>query len=437
MNVVNSYVGQPIERIEDLRLLRGRGQFVDDLHLDGMLHAAVLRSSIPHGRIIRLDTTAARVLPGVAAVITAAEIGDPVPTIPLRLVPMSDLVPYEQPVIANGKVRYVGEPIAVVVAESAAIAEDALELIAVEIETLPPCVDTRTAAANQSLLFEETGTNLALTYTAVLGDADAAFAAATTDEYYIRRERFDTQRHTATTMETRGLIGAWDSEKQHLTVYGAARCRSPRAACWPSRSACRIRHRPDRGRCRRRLRHARRVLPGGFPDSVRRPSTRSPSEMDRGSPRKSDRLESRPRIRMRAGIALRRDGAILALRGRGTVDLGAYIRSNAITAARNNGAGAVRPVPRVQHPYRERAAGHQQDPTGTYRGPGRFEADFFRERLFDMAANDLGIDRVEFRRKNLIAESEMPWELPDVQPLEQQERTRQWRLPPDARPLSC
>ena len=80
MNVVNSYVGQPIERIEDLRLLRGRGQFVDDLHLDGMLHAAILRSSIPHGRInLHVDTAAALAMPGVSAVFTAAEIGHPVP----------------------------------------------------------------------------------------------------------------------------------------------------------------------------------------------------------------------------------------------------------------------------------------------------------------------------------------------------------------------
>jgi carbon-monoxide dehydrogenase large subunit len=88
MNFVNSYFGQPIERIEDLRLLRGRGQFVDDLHRDGMLHAAILRSSIPHGRILRLDAAAALALPGVAAVFTAAEIGNPVPTIPLRLIPL-------------------------------------------------------------------------------------------------------------------------------------------------------------------------------------------------------------------------------------------------------------------------------------------------------------------------------------------------------------
>ena len=160
MKSVNSYVGQPIERVEDLRLLRGRGQFVDDLYFDGMLHAAILRSSVPHGRLLRVDTTAATALAGVVTVVTAAEVGNPVPTIPLRLAPMAGLIPYEQPVIATGKVRYVGEPIAVVIAESAAIAEDALELITLEIEALPPCVDTRTAAANRSLLFEEVGTNL-------------------------------------------------------------------------------------------------------------------------------------------------------------------------------------------------------------------------------------------------------------------------------------
>ncbi len=116
MNAVNSYVGQPVERIEDLRLLRGRGQYVDDLHFDGMLHAAILRSSIPHGRLLSIDTTAAKALPGVVAVITAADLGHQVPSIPLRLAPLIDLVPYEQPAIATGKVRYVGEPMAVVIA---------------------------------------------------------------------------------------------------------------------------------------------------------------------------------------------------------------------------------------------------------------------------------------------------------------------------------
>ena len=371
MNVVNSYVGQPIERIEDLRLLRGRGQFVDDLHLDGMLHAAVLRSSIPHGRIMRLDTTAARALPGVAAVITAAEIGDPVPTIPLRLVPMSDLVPYEQPVIANGKVRYVGEPIAVVVAESAAIAEDALELIAVEIETLPPCVDTRSAAANQSLLFEETGTNLALTYTTVLGDADAAFAAATTDEYYIRRERFDTQRHTATTMETRGLIGAWDSERQHLTVYGAAKV--PFAS---------------RGMLAKQIGLPKSAVDliegdvgGGFgmrgefyPEDFLIPF--AARHLDRPVKWIEDRREHlltcnhAREFDCDLELLCRRDGTILAVRGRINGNIGAYIRSNATIAPRNIAqffSGPYR-IPNIHIELDH--AGHQQDPNRHLPRPG-------------------------------------------------------------------
>ena len=108
------YVGQPIARIEDLRLLRGEGRFVDDLQFAGMLHAAILRSSVTHGRLIRIDAARALKQPGVVAVITAADIGSPVPTIPLRLAPMAELRPYEQPVIADGKVRYVGEPVALV-----------------------------------------------------------------------------------------------------------------------------------------------------------------------------------------------------------------------------------------------------------------------------------------------------------------------------------
>src|SRR2546428_8991203 len=115
----NVFIGSAIERVEDLRLLRGRGQFVDDLARENLLHAVILRSSVAHGRIRSIDATAARERPGVRAVITAAEIGDPVPTIPMRQEPLPALRQYEQPIIAQGKVRYVGEPIALVVAETA------------------------------------------------------------------------------------------------------------------------------------------------------------------------------------------------------------------------------------------------------------------------------------------------------------------------------
>ena len=135
----NALIGSPLERIEDLRFLRGKGEYVDDVARPGQLHAVILRSSVAHGRIVSIDAAAARARAGVRAVITAADIeadlGE-VPTIPLRQEQLDAFIPFQQPVIATGKVRYVGEPLAVIVAESAALAEDAAEVVAVEIAPL-------------------------------------------------------------------------------------------------------------------------------------------------------------------------------------------------------------------------------------------------------------------------------------------------------------
>src|SRR5262245_22931440 len=149
----NLFVGSAIERREDLRLLRGRGEFVDDLTRPGLVHAAILRSQVAHGSIRAIDTAAARALCGVHTVITAADIVAPIPKIPLRQEAMPAFTRFEQPVIAHGKVRYVGEPLAVVVADSAALAEDALAEIAVDIETLPAVADRDTAERGAVLLF--------------------------------------------------------------------------------------------------------------------------------------------------------------------------------------------------------------------------------------------------------------------------------------------
>src|SRR5467141_1354837 len=212
----NAYVGSPVERIEDLRFLRGRGQYVDDLSREGLLHAVILRSSVAHGRIRSIDAAAARARPGVVAVITAADIGADVPTIPLRQEPLPALRQYQQPVIAQGKVRYVGEPIAVVVAESAALAEDALEAILVDIEPLPAVADRAAARKGDVLLFDGSGTNLASTITAVRGDIELAFREAP----YIRCERFKVHRHSAVPMEPRGLLAVWDAAQARMTVSG-------------------------------------------------------------------------------------------------------------------------------------------------------------------------------------------------------------------------
>ena len=212
MRTANSLIGSPIERIEDLRFLRGRGEFVDDVVRAGVLHAVILRSSMAHGRIRTIDGSAAFVRPGVRAVITAADVSQElgnVPTITLRQELLPEFTRYQQPVIAHEKVRYVGEPLAVAVAESAAAAEDALEAIIVDIDSLPVVADRDAARRDDVLLFDEASGNLAARLTAIRGEADAAFANAP----YVRRERFKVQRFTAVPMEPRGLLARWDAAK--------------------------------------------------------------------------------------------------------------------------------------------------------------------------------------------------------------------------------
>src|SRR5262245_60787285 len=150
----NTFIGAPMERREDLRFLRGRGTYVDDLAVPGLLYAVIFRSSVAHGRIKSLDVSAALTRPGVHAVITAKDMPNGPPIVPMRLQPLPEFKPFEQPVIAHDKVRYVGEPIAVVLATSVAVGEDALDAITVEIDDLPPVADWPTAQQNKSVLFE-------------------------------------------------------------------------------------------------------------------------------------------------------------------------------------------------------------------------------------------------------------------------------------------
>ena len=147
MRTANTLIGQPMERVEDLRLLRGKGTFVGDVVRENMLHAVIVRSQVAHGRLKGIDATAALAMPGVHAVITAEDLGLPTPRVPLRLQPLPELEPFHQPMLATGKVRYVGEPVAVVIADTQAIAEDAHDTIALDIKPLPPITSKATADA--------------------------------------------------------------------------------------------------------------------------------------------------------------------------------------------------------------------------------------------------------------------------------------------------
>src|SRR3954468_18299542 len=174
----NTFIGSPIERTEDLRFLRGRGQYIGDIDRPGQWHAAIVRSSIAHGRLRSIDAEDARSLPGVRAVITARDLArdleGPVPKIPFRR-PSPDIAPFAQPAIASDVVRYVGEPVAMVLADSAEIAEDAAQRVSVDIEHLEAVSDRHASLRNGVTLFEGRQDNCATRYVANIGDADAAF----------------------------------------------------------------------------------------------------------------------------------------------------------------------------------------------------------------------------------------------------------------------
>ena len=400
-------IGRPVERIEDLRLLRGRGQFADDLHVPGMLHAVFLRSPIAHGHVRGIDAAAARRMPGVHAVYTAADFtrGGELPRIPMRLVKLPELGRFEQPVMANDQVRYVGEPLAMIVADSVALGEDARDALQLDIEPL------RAVMAR-----EATAANVPITYTASKGEACTASAP------YVRRERMRVQRHVAATLELRAVLATWDGARTKLTVMGAAKVpfqnRRILADQLDLSEDCIDLIEGDVG--------------GGFgqrgefaPEDYLVPF--AAMRLGRAVKWSEDRLEhlmiathSRE-VEMEVEIACERDGTIAALRGEAWTDMGAYIRTSGAIPPRNVAqflSGPYR-VPHIE--VRSSMVLTNKTPIGTYRGPGRFEADFFRERLFDMAARDLGIDPLEFRRRNLVSKDEMPYPLATIRPPEKKE----------------
>jgi carbon-monoxide dehydrogenase large subunit len=411
----NSFVGSPVERREDFRFLRGRGQYVDDLARKGLLHAVILRSAVAHGRIRSIDASEALKIPGVHAIITAKNMPGGPPIIPMRLQPLPEFKPFEQPVIAAMKVRYVGEPIAIVLADSVAIGEDALEAIAVHIESLQAVSDRHKAEKGDSLLFEEQGTNLALKFSAVRGDAAAAFRNAP----YTRRESFRTQRHFGLTMEPRGLLAEWDAAQGRLTVSGAAK-----VPFFNRRILAKQIGLPEDA-----IEMVENDVGGSFgargefyPEDFLIPfAARHVGRPVKWTEDRREHLMTMNHAReaeVDVEIACTRDGIILGLRGHAYTDMGAYMRTNGAVGTRNIAqfmSGPYR-IPNIDVDVALLMT--NKTPVGTYRGPGRFETDFFRERLFDMVAQDLGIDRVEFRRRNLVAEAEMPYPFATITPFE-------------------
>jgi carbon-monoxide dehydrogenase large subunit len=413
MRRVNTLIGSPVERVEDFRFLQGSGQFVDDLEREGQWHAAIVRSKVAHGRIGAIDARAALAMPGVNAVFTAADVPHPLPTIPFRR-PNPTQQRYAQPVIAEGAVRYMGEPVAVVLADSAELAEDAAQAVDVDIEPLPAVTDWQASVKGEVLLFPgATDTNSATMFTAKKGDVEAAFRAAA----YTRKERFRVQRMTAMTMETRGLLAEWDDAKGHLSVAGAAKLpffnRRAMAAMMglPQESVDYVEYDVGGGFGARGEFYPEDFLVAFAARKYGRPvkwvEDRREHFMSIAHARETD---------CEVEIALDKSGTILALRGDMYCDIGAYVRPNGTTAVRNVVqfmSGPYR-VPNID--LRAHALTTNKVPAGTYRGPGRFESCYFIERMLDMAARDLGVDRLEIRRRNLVSSAEMPYPLAALEP---------------------
>ncbi len=400
------YIGINQLRLEDRRLLTGTGKYVADVRFPGMASAAVLRSQEAHARILEIDTSRARALPGVLAVFTARDLGG-VGGIPMRLAPREALQKCFQKPLASDRVRYVGEPVALVVAADRYIAEDALELIDVSLDALPPVADLELGrSAGAAVLHASLGGNVAEHIVMRVGDPEGALARAP-----VRlKERFRIQRHTGIPMETRGLLAAYDRGTDTLSVWGAAK-----VPHFNRQILADLLGRPETS-----VRMIETDVGGGFgvrgefyPEDFLVPW----AAIALGRPVQwiEDRLEhmmatnhSREQVHY-VEVGVRRDGTIEAMLTRAVHDMGAYVRTNGFVAPERAAAF-------VPGPYRIRNFLAEVDcvmttktPTGSYRGPGRYEAAFVRERTIDLVARELKLDPAEVRRRNFVQPQEMPY----------------------------
>jgi CO/xanthine dehydrogenase Mo-binding subunit len=397
----------PVLRKEDRRLLTGSACFVDDLHRPGMLHTAVLRASLGHARITAIDTSEALAQADVAGVFTARDLPPGTPRIPMRMFRRDGMERFLQPPLAEEVVRYSGEPVAVIVAESRYAAEDAAELVDVTYEPLACVVDADVALEEgATVLHERAGTNLAAEFTIAHGDTDAAFAQAD----LIVEARISCHRHAAVPLETRGLLAETDPETGMLTVWGAAKIVHVNRGI-----LARMLGRPEE-----EIRFVELDVGGGFgargefyPEDFLVPwcATRLARPVSWIEDRQ-EHLRSTNHSREQRhdiALALRGDGTFLALRDRIVNDTGAYVRTHG-TVVPGMTAGLL-PGPYRFDAYRcvVQHVVTNKTPAGTYRAPGRYEGGLARERLIDIAARRLGEDPVELRRRNLVPAAAMPY----------------------------
>jgi aerobic carbon-monoxide dehydrogenase large subunit len=410
------FIGQSFPRREDKRLLSGNGRYIDDLVLPRMLHVAFVRSPIAHARIRSIDLSRVRAASGVALAITAADLKRELPPVADHRIPMPSkwrmavkhkITNPRQPLLAD-KIRYVGEPIAAVVAESRYAAEDAIELAAVDLEPLPAVVDVEAALLPDApLVHDELGTNLLAEMAVCKGDATGAFARA---PHRLRR-RFYHHRYAAVPIECRGVVSAYDPRTDVVTA-------------WSSTQMVHMVRNVIAGTLGLAQANVRCVAPdvgGGFGVKGHAyPEDQLIPFLARrlGRPVKwiEDRYEhflaschARDQLHD-AEIGFDSDGRIIAMRDEFIADSGAF---NPI-----GGAIAYNTVVHMPGPYKidhleinARIVATNKTPNAPYRGAGRPEAVQVTERFIDLIASQLGLEAAEVRRRNMIPRDAMPYEV--------------------------
>ena len=410
-------IGQPVSRKEDPMLLRGEGRYTDDLDRPGQAYAVMVRSGYAHGVIRGIDTAAAKALPGVLAVFTGADLVaaglGPMPSgMSFKNRDGSDMPKPVQAPLTTDKVRFVGDPVAVVVASNWKAAKDGAEAVMVDIDPLPAVTEAREAvAAGAALVHEGTPGNVILDFHH--GDADqvaAAFAGAA----HVTKLKILNSRVVVCPMEPRAAIGEYDAAEDHWTLRLGCQGTFPmratlsgvlhapvdkirvltgnvggsfgmKSSCYPEYIA---------------ILHAARAL--GRPVKWR--DERSESFLSDSHGRAHD---------MEQAIALDADGRILALRVTGYGNIGAYLSNG--TVLQPTGNVVKNTIGVYATPLQEvvtQAVFTNTSPVGPYRGAGRPESNYYIERLMDTAAREMGIDRTEIRRRNHIRPEQLPWTTP-------------------------
>ena len=410
-----AFIGRSMPRREDGRLLTGRGQFIADFELPRMLHAVFVRSPLAHARIKAVDLTRAAAAPGVIAALSGPELAQLLPPVSDTQLALPSkwttqvqhkFINPQQPLLAHDKVRHVGEAVAVIVAETRYAAEDAAQLVELDLDPLPAVLDPDASlGAGSPIVHDRFGTNLIGSFTIAKGDIERAMAGA---PHRLKR-RFHHHRYAAMPMECRGVVGLHDSRTDTLTIWS-----STQVVHWVRREAAAVLQLPEA-----RIRCVALDVGGGFgvkghvyPEDLLIPFLAR--RLGRPVQWIEDRREhlicschSRDQIHD-VEVGFDDEGRILALRDSFAVDGGAW---NPI------GAGVVyNTAAHLPGPYKigamaieARIAATNKTPNAPYRGAGRPEAAFAMERIVDLVAGELGLEPAEVRLRNMIRDDEMPY----------------------------